>query len=345
MTNPWIVLTATILLIVLSAFFVIIEFALLGARRHRLEEAAVNSRGARAALRSVNELTIMLAGAQLGITACTFALGAITKPAVDSWLSPLLADIGLPIWLAGGASFFLSLLIVTFLHLVVGEMAPKSWAIAHPELSASLIGLPARGFIWLFRPLLTWVNEIANRLVRASGVEPVDSAAVGGQDAATIRYLVEHSANVGALDASFRTPISGALELETLKVDDLVTAGSDATSVNSDSTARDIQKATESTGHKRILIMDGDREAPGIVHVRDTLLEPADRPVKDLARPAFVLQSGTLVHEALTTMRKSSEQFAVIMDGSEFIGIVTINDILNKILPRVVDQRAGVRQG
>lgn len=125
MTNPWIVLLVTAALIALTAFFVIIEFALLGARRHRLEETAVTSRGARAALKSVNELTVMLAGAQLGITACTFALGAVTKPAVDSWLSPLFTEIGLPYWLADGTSFFLSLLVVTFLHLVIGEMAPK----------------------------------------------------------------------------------------------------------------------------------------------------------------------------------------------------------------------------
>src|SRR5699024_9531044 len=110
MTNPWVVLVATVLLIVLSAFFVVIEFALLGARRHRLEAEAVSSRSARAALRGIDELTLMLAGAQLGITAATFALGAITKPAVDSWLGPALQALGVPGWLAGGSSFALSLL-------------------------------------------------------------------------------------------------------------------------------------------------------------------------------------------------------------------------------------------
>ena len=89
MTDWLFVTIATAALIILSAIFVIIEFALLGARRHRLEERAVESRSARAALKGMNELTVMLAGAQLGITACTFALGAITKPAVDAWLGPL----------------------------------------------------------------------------------------------------------------------------------------------------------------------------------------------------------------------------------------------------------------
>ncbi|MEW1982580.1 CNNM domain-containing protein, partial [Citricoccus sp. NPDC079358] len=85
MSDPVIVIVATVALIVLSALFVIIEFSLLGARPHRLEAEAATSRSARAALRNVNELTVMLAGAQLGITICTFALGAVTKPAVDAW--------------------------------------------------------------------------------------------------------------------------------------------------------------------------------------------------------------------------------------------------------------------
>ncbi|MGD7043428.1 CNNM domain-containing protein [Jeotgalibacillus proteolyticus] len=338
MSNPLIVILVTTGIISLSAFFVIIEFALLGARRHRLEEAARTNRGARAALKSVNELTVMLAGAQLGITVCTFALGAVTKPAVDDWFSPLFAGAGLPYWLADGTSFFLSLLIVTFLHLVIGEMAPKSWAIAHPEASAIMVGLPARIFIRPFRPLLLWVNHIANSLVKASGVEPVNSAAVGGQDAETIRHLVEYSANVGALDASIRKPISGALDLETLRVGDLLSDNASATAVDSEATAQDVQEATQRTGHKRILIMAEDQAPPRVLHVRDTMLEPADKPVWELARPSFVLEPGTLLHEALTNMRRSSEQLAVVMDGSEFLGVITMNDIFNNVLPRMTEQ-------
>ncbi|AJD91985.1 hypothetical protein JMA_26680 [Jeotgalibacillus malaysiensis] len=338
MGNPFVIIVVTIAIIALSAFFVIIEFALLGARRHRLEEAARSSRGARAALKSVNELTVMLAGAQLGITVCTFALGAITKPAVDDWFSPLFAATGLPYWLADGTAFFLSLMIVTFLHLVIGEMAPKSWAIAHPEASAIMVGMPARIFIGVFRPLLVWVNRIANRLVKASGVEPVETAAVGGQDADTIRQLVEYSANVGALDASIRKPISGALDLETLKVGEVLSDKAPLTTVESDATVYDVQEATQRSGHKRILVMAEDGNPPRVIHVRDTLLEPEDRPAWNMARPSFVIQPDTLLHEALTNMRQSSEQLAVVMDGSEFLGIITMNDIFNHVLPRMNEQ-------
>src|SRR5699024_9640439 len=127
MSNPLVVVAATLGLIIASAFFVIIEFALLGARRHRLEADAARSPSARAAIRGLDELTVMLAGAQLGVTACTFALGAVTKPAVDAWLGPALSSLGAPAGVADVVSFALSLLLVTFLHLVAGEMAPKSW--------------------------------------------------------------------------------------------------------------------------------------------------------------------------------------------------------------------------
>ncbi|MDX2377106.1 hemolysin family protein [Microbacterium sp. LRZ72] len=349
MTNPWVVLVATVLLIALSALFVVIEFSLLGARRHRLEEAAVDSRSARAALRGSNELTIMLAGAQLGITAATFALGAVTKPAIDGWFGPVFSSWGMPAWSADVLAFVLSLLIVTFLHLVVGEMAPKSWAIAHPEASAIMTALPARAFIWVFRPLLVWINRVANRLVAATGVEPVDRAAVGGHDAATIRHLVEHSANVGALDASFRSSIAKAIELETLLLRDVVPVGGTPSAVAGDATAGDVHREAARSGHLRILVGDVERaraasgaSSLAIVHVRDTLLEPAERPARELARPAFMLSADTPVHDALARMRHDSEQLAVVSDEGRFVGVVTLDDVLRNVLPRPEDPAAAM---
>ena len=331
MSNPGVVVVVTLALIVASAFFVMIEFSLLGARRHRLEVDADRSASARAAIRGIDELTVMLAGAQLGITACTFALGAVTKPAVDTWLGPALGSLGVPGGIADTAAFILSLLLVTFLHLVVGEMAPKSWVIAAPERAARLIGLPSRAFIWVFRPLLVWVNRMANRLVAASGVEPVDSAAVGGQNADTIRHLVEHSASVGALESSFHSPLAGALDLEYLTVGSLVDTGRAPTAVAPDATVEQVQDAAARTDHMRILLVETGQ--PEVVHVRDTLLEPADAPARPLARSAMPLEKDTPVYEALSLARSRSEQLMVVMDGDEFLGVITVSDILRKILP------------
>jgi len=331
-SDPLTVTLVTLALIVLSALFVIIEFALLGARRHRLEEFAASSRSARAALRGMNDLTLMLAGAQLGITFCTFALGAVTKPAVDSWLGPVLLMWGLPDWAADGTSFALALFVVTFLHLVVGEMAPKSWAIAHPERSAMAIGIIGRAYIWPLRPLMKWVNRIANRLVKASGVEPVESAAVGGQDIATIRQLVEHSAQVGTLKPHLQQQISSLIDLGTVAVDTLLVEGSIPTYVAHGASVADVRAAALGSGHLRILVLCNDAK-PLVVHLRDTLLEPDARPAHELARDVLLLDAQTPVYEALTQMRKSSVQFAVVMKDGHMRGVVTLADILERVLP------------
>ena len=326
--NPFVVTLVTVGLIVASGFFVILEFALLGARRHRLEAEAETSRAARAALRGMNELTMMLAGAQLGITLCTFALGAITKPAVDAWLGPLLQDVGVPAGVASTTSFVLSLFLVTFLHLVVGEMAPKSWAIAHPETSAKAVAPLGRVYMWPLRPLLAWVNRVANRLVAASGVEPVDRAAVGGMDIDTIRHLVEHSGEAGVLEERASGSLTQVLDLENLTIGDLA---SDAmTAVPADATVADLQAVSAQTDHLRVLLEGGDAR---YVHVRDTLVHGLDDLVEPLARPALQLDADVPAYEAFARMRRESEEIAVVTRDGAQVGVVTVSDIVRKVLP------------
>lgn len=331
---------ATVALIALSALFVIIEFALLGARRHRLEELAPTKRSARAALRGMNDLTLMLAGAQLGITVCTFALGAITKPALDAWMGPVLVSVGLPLWIAGGMAFALSMFVVTFLHLVVGEMAPKSWAIAHPERSALAVGLISRAYIWPLRPLLSFVNNLANRLVRASGVEPVEKAAVGGRDAATIRQLVEHSGKAGTLEPQMQRQLSGLIDLGTIPVAALLAEGADPAWVGAQATAADVRAVGRTSGHMRIL-MATDSGTPSVVHVRDTLMLADTQPVAPVARPAHILSPSTPIYEALGRMRSASAQLAIVMDGEKMLGAISLSDIVKRVLPSGMSLAAG----
>jgi len=219
------------------------------------------------------------------------------------------------------------------LHLVVGEMAPKSWAIAHPETSAMTVGIISRAYIWPLRPLLMWVNSIANRLVRATGVEPVDAVAVGGQDIETIRQLVEHSAKVGTLEPQMQQQISGLIDLGTLPVSTLVAAGRTPTHVSATATVADVRAAAQRSGHLRILLLTDDSSAPAVVHVRDTLMEPEDRLASELARTAFVLDAQTPVYESLARMREHSVQLAVVVSAGQMMGVVTLADILTRVLP------------
>lgn len=328
--SPLLVVVATIAIIALSAFFVAAEFALIAARRHRLEDAATHSRSARAALRNASELTVLLAGCQLGITVCTLALGAIAKPAVHDWLAPVFESTGLPAVAADVIAFILALFIVTFLHLVIGEMAPKSWAIAHPEKSATMLALPMRAFLWLTRPLLVGLNNLANVLLRRVGVEPTQARS-SHQDPAALAHLVEHSATVGVLDSVHSQRLAVALEMESLTVGALVRRGRAVTMVPPTARVADVRAATLREGHLRVLVGTGE-DIVGVVHVRDTLTLPDDAPVTPLMRPVLTLDAATSVHAALERMREQRSHLTVITDPEGLVGLVSLTDVVRGLI-------------
>ncbi|BBY15203.1 CNNM domain-containing protein [Mycolicibacterium litorale] len=328
MSSPWVVAAITVALIGMSAFFVAVEFALIAARRNRLEDAAATSAAARAALRSAGELSVLLAGAQLGITVCTLMLGAVTKPAVHHAITPLLGDLGAPTWAADAGGFVLALVIVTFLHLVVGEMAPKSWAIAHPERSATLLAMPMRAFMFVTRPLLRGLNQVANWCLRRVGVIPVDELA-DTQDPDALRQLVEHSATVGTLDERYHANLTSALELEALTVGQVARRSADHSYVRADATPAEIQRTAHATGHLRLLVRDGATTV-GVVHVRDSL--PGSGTARTLMRPVLTMAEETPVYEALRTMRETRSHL-VVVDGAGGRGLLTLTDLLHRLLP------------
>ncbi|MEE6283212.1 CNNM domain-containing protein [Georgenia sp. MJ170] len=345
MSNPWVIAGITVAIIGLSAFFVAIEFALLAAKRHRLEDAAATSRSARAALRSSTELTLLLAGSQLGITVCTLALGAITKPAVHHWITPVVSDLGAPLWAADVVGFVLALVIVTFLHLVVGEMAPKSWAIAHPEKSATMLALPMRAFMVAVRPLLVGLNNAANWCLRKVGVTPAEQVATG-QNPEDLRHLVAHSTSVGALDIAYSDRLAGALDLRRLTVADLVADNPPPVMVPADATASAVRDASHRSGHLRILVQEPDGAAPrGVVHVRDTLMMADDEPIAGVTQPVFELAPDLLLHTALARMRETSNHLAIVRTGEQSVAVATIADVLARLFPRTTAEAQGASAG
>lgn len=322
-------IVVSVLLIAASAFFVAIEFALVAARRYRLEEMADSSASARAALRSAKDISLLLAGSQLGITLCVLALGAITKPAVDYALEPVLLGWGLPAAAAGVASFVLSLVFVTFLHLVVGEMAPKSWAIAHPEQSATMLALPMRGFMFVTRPLLVALNGMANWCLHRVGVEPVDEMAAG-RNPDDLRQLVDHSERAGALDSERRDQLVMALELDRAPISSLVHG--DPAGVQCTDTVETVREVSRTSGHLRLVVWSGT-EVVGFVHVRDTLGRTADTTARDLLREVLSFDAETPVFAALSTMREKRGQLALVTSGGALLGLVTMQDVVDRLLP------------
>lgn len=341
MSHWYVALPVTILVIVLSAFFVMIEFSLLSARRHRIEEQAEHSSSARAALRSLNELTIMLAAAQLGITVATFALGAITEPWIHHMLTPLFQATGLPYGVSNVIAFIISLFIVTFIHLVVGEMAPKSWAIAHPERALNIIAVPARGFVAIFRPLLQWINLMANALVRKTGEEPVDRAAAKGYGTETLHHLILHSAESGTLARDYAENIEGVIALEAGDIGQAVREyGSPSVEIPADATVAEMHAAARLHGYLRILLTDPESAIPHIVHIRDTMLAAPEEPAAQFAHEPQCCEASWSILDVLDLMRDSNEQLVVVLENDEVLGTITWDDIMNQLWPEIEEKLA-----
>ena len=340
--SPLVVVIVTIVIIALSAFFVAAEFALLAAKRHRLEDEALRSRSARAALRNASDVTTLLAGSQLGITVSALALGAITKPAVHDWLVPAFEGFGIPEVTADIAAFILALFVVTFLHLVVGEMAPKSWAIAHPESSATALAIPMRGFLFVTRPILISLNNTANWLLKRVGVDPVTSVSVA-QNTDSLKQLVQHSVRTGALQIEYSTRVAAALAMQSTPVGTLVPVGLPIAMVAPSATVGQARHVSERSGHHRIVV--GEQHSPdakgfsdarvfGVVHVRDSLTSSENMPIRRLIRPILRLPAQQSIYESLAHMRRTSSHIAVVMDGGRVMGLVTLSDVLSGLVQR-----------
>ncbi|OJF15111.1 hemolysin family protein [Couchioplanes caeruleus] len=245
----------SVLLLIGNGFFVAAEFALVASKRYRLEHAAADgSRAARAALEGSRELSLMLAGAQLGITLCSLGLGALAEPAIEHLLHPLLHAAGLPDVPSSIIALLVALVIVTFLHLVIGEMMPKSWAITDPERSATLLALPFRGFVRLARPALVGLNGLANVALKPFGVHPQDQLAQA-HGPEEMHILLERSRAEGLIGAEQTELLTSMLKLQEMTVGDLLIPDDQLVTVAAGSSARDVEEASLRSGRSRLAVV------------------------------------------------------------------------------------------
>lgn len=324
-------------LLLANGFFVAAEFALLAARRSRIEQlAAGGSRGARSAQRALRELTVMLAGAQLGITMASLGLGAVAEPAVARLFRGVFERLGAPGGVVHALSFVVALSIVVFLHLVVGEMAPKSWAITHPERSAVLLAPAFRGFARLFRPVLRVLDGASNLLVRASGVTPQRERALAHAPA-DLALLLKESADVGTMATVEVELLSRALRLAGADARSAMTPRAEVDGIARSAPIDEVEAAAARSGRSRLLVHDGDLDRPlGVVHVRDALVlgdaERARLQAADLAYSVIEAAPDEPLEDLLLAMRTARRQFAVVVEGGRLLGVVTMQDVLERLI-------------
>ncbi|MGW1202299.1 hemolysin family protein [Streptomyces cyaneofuscatus] len=328
-------LFVTVLLLIGSGFFVAAEFALVASKRHRMEQAVLaGQRGAKAALAGMRELSLMLAGAQLGITLCTLGLGAVSKPAISHELDPLLERLGLPAGLSYGIAFALAMALVVFLHMVVGEMAPKSWAIAHPERSAMLLSPAFRAMVKVVRPLIRVLNAVSNALVRLCLVTPRDElTSVHNRDQLT--HLIEESERLGLISKGDSGLVTRSLTEPQTPVAELAIPAERIVTVPADADLDRILAVATAAGRTRLLVRDGERVL-GSVHARDALVARAagrEASARDLARPVPELAPDETAAHAVERLRERRATIAVVRDEQgRLSGLVSLDDLLARLL-------------
>lgn len=337
----WAALFWMLVFLLANGFFVAAEFAYITARRNVLEGIA--GRSARVAVQLNQDLSLSLAAAQLGITMASLLLGAVAEPAVAAMIERPLALARLPEEALHPVALVLALIVVVYLHMVIGEMAPKNIAISRPERSALAMALPFRAFIVVFRPLIVLLNGVANRVLRLCGVPPADTLEVG-HSAEDLAVIISAGQDQGVIEDFAHKLLTGAIIFNDLDVSEVMVPRPDVRAVSRQATVAETRELMRTTGHSRIPVHDGDLDGTiGFVHVKDLLAvddDQLDRPVDAaLIRPVLIVPETARLPAVLRRMRRSRCHLAlVINEHGSSSGIVTLEDIAEELVGEIRDE-------
>lgn len=326
----------------LNAFFVGAEFALISARRSEIEPRAESgSRAAKITLGAMEHVSMMMAGAQLGITICSIGLGYIAEPALAHLIEPLFDAIGIPSSLLHPVAFVIALSIVVYLHVVLGEMVPKNIALAGPERSALVLGPPLVMIVRILRPAIATLNWVANVVLRCAGVEPKDEV-TSAFTRDEVAGLVAESHREGLLEHGEGKLLLDALQFEDrtarsvlLPIDELVTVPPDVTPAT-------VEELSGSTGFSRFPVRTADGALTGYLHLKDLLAHEDDRDVPidpGLHRALPNVAVTDRLRLVLQTMQRSQAHLARVRDEmGTVIGVVALEDVLEELVGEIRDE-------
>jgi CBS domain containing-hemolysin-like protein len=356
--SPGAALALALVLLLLNAFFVGAEFAVISARRSQIEPLAdAGRRTARTTLWAMEHVSLMLACSQLGITICSLGLGAVAEPAISHLLEVPFAAVGLPDEVLHPIAFALALLVVIYLHVVVGEMVPKNLAIAGPERAALLLAPPLVGIGRGLSPLIRVLTAVTNALLRLVRVEP-KAELTSAFTAEEVHSIVTESRREGLLEDEHNL-LTGALELGQRRAGDVMVAWDRLITVPVGSTPADVEALVARTGFSRfpvVTISEADSDAAatpserprsavdvvGYLHLKDLLYADDGRhelPVPD-KRVRALVTVGALdeVEDVLAAMQRSGAHLARVVDEEgATAGVVFLEDVLEELVGEVRD--------
>lgn len=334
-------IVAIIFLVVINGLFVAAEFALVGSRASRLRAMADGGSGAAGWLLDVFERHAgkdsYIAVAQLGITLASIGLGMYGEPTIGSWFYEPLEDwFRVPESLSHTVGFFIALSIITYLHVVFGEMIPKALALQAPESVSVKLNPIMRGFSALFKPMVAVLNAIAFALMRALRIpEPDKKLKLHTSDELSI--VTDESADSGELGGLQRDLIRNIFELDERPAEEIMVSRSHIVSIDKSATADDIEKLLSDSPRSRYPVIDGDLDhVIGLLHVKDFIRVAHGgnfTSVADIAREAPAVAASTSAEDLLERFKQANTHAALVID--EFgatVGLVSLDDVIEEVM-------------
>ena len=339
--NPWIGLIWLVVLLLGNGFFVGSEFALISARRAQIEpRAKAGSKPAQLTIKGMEKASLLLATGQIGVTVCSLLILVIAEPSVHHLLEGPLAATGLDAAGVSAVSFGLTLVVVSFLHVVIGEMVPKNISFSVPERAALVLVPMLYAVAQLLRPIVVALNWSANILLRLFGVKALDEA----NSAFTldqVEDIIEHSTREGVLSDTTGA-LSNTFEFTEKKVQDVAVPLARLVAFPETVTPHEIEQAVAKYGFSRYPLRDEDADLVGYLHLKDVLDLDEDEvnlpfPAKRV-RTLISLPATMELEDALASMRRVGAHMARVFDaqGRE-VGVLFLEDILEELVGEVQD--------
>ena len=341
MTDLWGIAWLVILL-AFNAFFVGAEFAVISARRSQIEpRARAGSRAAKTALYAMEHATLMLATSQLGITVCSLLILNVSEPAIHHLLETPLGLTGWPEPVIAGVAFAIALSLVSFLHVVLGEMVPKNLSFSVPDRAALILAPPLVAISKVFHPIIFALNASANGVLRLFRVEPKSEAnsAFTLEEVATI---VAQSRREGVLRDDLGA-LNAAFEFSAKKVGAIAVGMGQLESLTEAATPEQLERAVAQHGFSRYVLLDDAGEPTGYLHLKDVLdlqeTNEFSEPVPPRRiRSLISIDKDTDLEDALTAMRRSGVHLARVFDDAEnTLGVLFLEDIIEELVGEVQD--------
>jgi len=338
-------LLVILLLVCANGFFVAAEFAIVKIRASQLKPLLkTGDWRVGMALRAVNHLDACLSATQLGITLSSLGLGWLGEPFLAKWLTPLFAEMGVTTAAAQHSlSFGVAFTIITFLHIVFGELAPKSLAIQRPRAVSLWISGPLIVFYYLFFPFIYVLNGTANMFLRWAGLPPA-SESDHGFSSDELEYVLSHSRHVHTSDALINKIMVRSLRLRDVTAQQVMLPKDKVTALWTDRPLKENLAIAQSSGHSRFPVCEGTLDSVvGMVLVKEWLWQiqalGGEASFQPLIRPVLTFTVRTPLPSMIELFRSSRSHLAVVFDADEnMAGIVTFEDVLEEIVGEIRDE-------